>query len=117
VRFQESDLLGAFSTDVARFDFVVSNPPYVSEADRGSLQREVRDFEPHLALFAGAAGLDVIDRLLPQAKAALKPGGWLAMEIGKGQEESLRERLAKWNSPRFASDLQGIPRVAAAQKR
>jgi len=117
VRFQDSDLLGAFSQDVARFDFVVSNPPYVSETERDSLQREVRDFEPPLALFAGANGLGVIDRLILQAEAALKPGGWLMMEIGKGQEEFLRQRLTGWGKVRFRNDLQQIPRVVAAQKR
>jgi len=89
----------------------------VSETERDSLQREVRDFEPPLALFAGANGLGVIDRLILQAEAALKPGGWLMMEIGKGQEEFLRQRLTGWGKVRFRNDLQQIPRVVAAQKR
>jgi release factor glutamine methyltransferase len=117
VCFEESNFLGAFRQSVARFDFVVSNPPYVSEGDKEALQPEVRDFEPHLALFAGANGLDMIERLIPQAQHTLKAGGWLVMEIGKGQEEYLRERLAKWNNVRFTNDLKQIPRVVAAQKR
>ncbi len=116
VRFQDSDLLRAFPRDVAHFDFVVSNPPYVSEGEGDSLQREVRDFEPPLALFAGANGLGVIDRLIPQAKPALEAGGWLMMEIGEGQKESLWERLIDWGDVRFTNDLQQIPRVVAAQK-
>lgn len=115
VRFLESDLLGAFSHDAARFDFVVSNPPYVSEGDKNFLQPEVRDFEPHSALFAGAKGLDVIERLIPQASQALKRGGWLLMEIGKGQDLQVRHLLREWGSVRFVADLQGIPRVVAAQ--
>jgi len=115
VHFQESDLLGAFSRDTARFDFVVSNPPYVSDLDKVTLQPEVRDFEPHAALFAGPTGLDVIERLIPQALRALKRGGWLLMEMGKGQDVPLRDVLQKWNNLRFIPDLQGIPRVVAAQ--
>jgi len=116
VRFEESDLLGAFSHDTARFDFVVSNPPYVSEADKATLQSEVRDFEPHAALFAGPTGLDVIQRLIPQAQRALKCGGWLLMEIGRGQEQTVDSLLIDWKNRTFIKDLQGIPRVVQAQR-
>lgn len=116
VYFQESDLLDAFSHDTARFDFVISNPPYVSDLDKTSLQPEVRDFEPHAALFAGPTGLDVIERLIPQAQRALKCGGWLVMEIGKGQDAALDAGLSKWNKRNFTKDLQGIPRVVQAQR-
>jgi release factor glutamine methyltransferase len=116
VRFHESDLLDAFSHDAACFDFVVSNPPYVSEVDKESLQPEVRDFEPHAALFAGPTGLDVIQRLIPQAQRALKCGGWLVMEIGQGQDAALDAELSKWKQRTFIQDLQGIPRVVQAQR-
>jgi release factor glutamine methyltransferase len=116
VRFYESDLLDAFSHDTARFDFVVSNPPYVSEVDRESLQPEVRDFEPHAALFAGPTGLGVIQRLIPQAHRALKCGGWLVMEMGQGQDAALDAELSTWNKRIFIKDLQGIPRVVQAQR-
>jgi release factor glutamine methyltransferase len=115
VRFQESDLLDAFSHE-AHFDFVVSNPPYVSEADKESLQPEVRDFEPHAALFAGPTGLDVIQRLIPQALRTLKCGGWLVMEIGQGQDAAVDVELLQWNKRIFIQDLQGIPRVVQAQR-
>jgi len=116
VRFQSSDLLGAFSKDTVGFDFVVSNPPYVSEADRESLQPEVRDFEPHAALFAGPMGLDVVRRLIPQAQRSLKSEGWLVMEIGKGQDAAVQEYLSSWKNLRFVPDLQGILRVVVAQR-
>ena len=116
VRFHESDLLDAFSHDAARFDFVVSNPPYVSEVDKESLQSEVRDFEPHAALFAGPTGLDVILRLIPQAHRALKCGGWLVMEMGQGQDAALDAELSTWSKRIFIKDLQGIPRVVQAQR-
>jgi release factor glutamine methyltransferase len=115
IHFQESDLLNAFCRE-AQFDFVVSNPPYVSEGDKESLQPEVRDFEPHAALFAGPTGLDVMARLIPQAQCALKCGGWLVMEIGQGQEGAVRELLSNWKEQRFVPDLQGIPRIAIAQR-
>jgi release factor glutamine methyltransferase len=116
VLFQESDLLHAFSHETARFDFVVSNPPYVSEADSESLQPEVRDFEPHAALFAGPTGLDVIQRLIPQAQRALKCGGWLVIEIGQGQEKMVDSELIEWKNRTFVKDLQGIARVVQAQR-
>jgi len=114
VCFQESDLL-AFSTEGEEFDFIVSNPPYISAMERESLQREVRDFEPEVALFGGKMGLDVIERLAQQAGLMLKSGGWLVMEIGTGQQIHIQQLLANWRELRFANDLQGIARVAAAQ--
>jgi release factor glutamine methyltransferase len=83
--------------------------------DKASLQPEVRDFEPSIALFAGTAGLDVIERLIPQAQRALKSGGWLVMEIGLGQDAQIRSLLRTWNDLRLTPDLQGIPRVVAAR--
>jgi len=115
VRLLSSDLLAAVAGEV--FDAVVSNPPYVPEADRDSLDRQVREFEPPLALFAGDSGLEVYKRLIPQAFAALKAGGLLAMEIGYGQREALAELLAEWDGVEFLDDLRGIPRVALARRR
>ena len=116
IRFKESDLLSAFFGEAGGFDFVVSNPPYVGEMEREGLQREVRDFEPQAALFAGPTGLETIERLIPQAEPVLKPGGWLVLEIGKGQDAMLRGFLKRWSRLGFVNDLQGIPRVAVAQR-
>ncbi len=115
IRFLESDLLAALRNEPA-FDAVVSNPPYVPEADRPTLHPQVRDHEPSLALFAGPSGLDLYQRLIPQALALLRPGGLLALEIGFGQGEALRTLLASWQGVEFLDDLQGIPRVALAQR-
>jgi release factor glutamine methyltransferase len=112
IRFCESDLLGAVAGE--SFDMIVSNPPYVAEDE--VLELQVRDYEPPSALFAGTDGLDVYRRLIPQAQAALKPGGWLLMEIGHGQRSALAQLLAGWESVTFIADLQGIPRAACAQK-
>jgi release factor glutamine methyltransferase len=115
IRFCESDLLEAVARE-ARFDAVVSNPPYVPLVDRDSLHVQVRDYEPALALFAGGDGLEVYERLIPQAFAALKPGGLLALEIGYGQNSDLARLLGSWEAIAFVDDLQGIPRVAIAMK-
>jgi release factor glutamine methyltransferase len=114
VRFVESDLLAAFAGEV--FDVVVSNPPYIPAGDAAEMQPEVRDFEPHSALFAGEDGLTIYRRLILEAHAALVPGGLLAMEIGYGQREALRALLAGWNDVRFIDDYAGIPRVVLAEK-
>jgi release factor glutamine methyltransferase len=111
VRFVESDLLNALRGE--RFDVVVSNPPYVRNDE--VLEAQVREFEPRGALFAGPTGLEVYERLIPEARSALVPGGWLLMEIGHGQREALADLLRDWDDVEFVADLQGIPRVAIAQ--
>jgi release factor glutamine methyltransferase len=79
---------------------------------------EVREYEPALALFAGDDGLDVYRRLIPVAFDALTPGGYVALEIGYGQSTALEALLARSGFERieFVPDLQGIPRVACAQR-
>jgi len=98
------------------FDIVASNPPYVGESEYDKVQLEVRKFEPRCAVFAGREGMDVIRRLAPQARALLKPGGWLAMEIGYSQKTAVRTVLGSWAEVRAVPDLQGIPRVILARK-
>ena len=116
IQFQESDLLSAMSGATGNFDFVVSNPPYIGETERESLQREVRDFEPAAALFAGKTGLEVIQRLIPQAARCLKSGGWLVQEIGDGQAAAVTKLLQGWNTITLRQDLRGTQRVIAAQQ-
>ena len=111
IRFQQSDLLAGLGG--AQFDVVVSNPPYIAEGD--VLDTQVSAYEPHAALFAGPTGLEMYQRLIPQARRALRTGGWLMLEIGFGQQPALRSLLSGWRSVRFVNDLQGIPRVALAQ--
>ncbi len=113
VTFHATDLLDGVA---GPFDIVASNPPYVGESEYEKVQLEVRKFEPRCAVFAGADGMDVIRRLAPQARAALKPGGFLAMEIGYSQEAAVRAVLHDWQDVRAVPDLQGIPRVIVARK-
>jgi len=118
VKFLQSNVLAALA-GVCDFDFVVSNPPYVSNNEADKVQRSVFEFEPRMAVFAGENGLDVILPLIEQAHAALKPRGWLAMEIGYSMRDMVLELLAPtmWDDVRVVPDLQGIPRVVAATKR
>jgi release factor glutamine methyltransferase len=114
IQFQQTDLLQGLTGD--SFDFVVSNPPYVGESEEDQVQLEVRKFEPRWAVFAGHTGLEVIERLIPQAHEALKPGGWLVMEISGTIVSGVKDLLRNWADVRITNDLQGIPRVAAARK-
>ena len=115
IEFHRGDLLKGFPP--ASFDFVVSNPPYVGESEEDSVQLEVQKFEPRSAVFAGATGLEVIERLIPQAHAVLKPDGWLVFEISGTIADRVRELLRDWDNVAIKNDLQGIARVAIAKKR
>jgi release factor glutamine methyltransferase len=108
------DLTGAFRAGA--FDMVVSNPPYVPALDQTTIQREVRDYEPPVALYGGDDGLDVYRRLVPEAQRLLKPGGWLMMELGYAVVDAVRAMLADWQDVEIASDLAGLPRVAMARR-
>ncbi len=116
VRFVRGDLLDAVT---GPFDAVVSNPPYVPAPDLDGLQPEVRDYEPLAALVAGDDGLDVIRRLVPDAAAALRPGGWLLFEFGFGQVEAVRAIIhaeARFDLVEICADLAGIPRIAVSKR-
>jgi release factor glutamine methyltransferase len=114
IHFDEADLLRGIQKNT--FDFVVSNPPYVGESEEDEVQLEVRKFEPRNAVFAGPTGLEVIERLIPQAREVLKPGGWLVMEISGTIAGRVQELLSDWENVQITNDLQGIPRVASARK-
>ena len=98
------------------FDLIVSNPPYVPVTEREGLQREVRDWEPQVALFAGNSGFEIYDRIAADAPRVLRPGGWLIVELGFGSLEHVRDLLSQWEDVAVEPDLAGIPRVLAARK-
>jgi release factor glutamine methyltransferase len=112
--FHDTDLLNGL--EAAAFDLVVSNPPYVGEAEEDQVQLEVRKFEPRTAVFAGPTGLEVIENLIPAAHTALRPGGYLVMEISGTIADRVRALLHGWEDITLINDLQGIPRVASARK-
>ena len=113
IQFHDTDLLKGLPPEY--FDFVVSNPPYVGESEEDTVQLEVRKFEPRGAVFAGPTGLEVIDRLIPQAREVLKPGGWLVMEISGTIAGRVLELLSGWEDVLVTKDLQGIARVVSAR--
>lgn len=100
------------------FSAIVSNPPYLTEAEWGELPPHIREFEPATALRAGEDGLDVIRAIAAGAAERLSPAGRLFLEIGAGQHEAVAELLAEhgWREIAFAADLAGIPRVASARR-
>ncbi|MHB9149366.1 MAG: L-threonylcarbamoyladenylate synthase [Thermoleophilia bacterium] len=114
VELHAGDLLEGVAPGSMRV--VVANLPYVTDGERGSLEPDVRDFEPVSALFAGVDGLDQIRRLVPQAAAALGPGGALFLEVGAGQAEEVRVLAAAAGFEQIAiiPDLSGKDRIVRA---
>jgi release factor glutamine methyltransferase len=117
VEFREGDLFAPLA-EGERFDLVASNPPYVPSAALAGLQAEVRDHDPKLALDGGADGLEVVRRLAAGAAGALKPGGWLLLELGHDQADAATALLREhgWTGVAFTPDLQGHRRVAEARR-
>ena len=114
----ESDLLQSLPDD-CRFDFVVSNPPYVAESELDQTAPEVREYEPRTALVAGRCGDEVIARLVPQVAERLLSGGWFITEISPMIEERVGEMLrcdGRYATPTTVKDLRGLPRVVLAQR-
>ena len=117
VHFHKSNLFSAFRGTGVRFDFIVSNPPYVSRGEWDGLPPEVRDFEPRRALLAGETGLETIERLVRRAGAFLRPGGYLIFEIGDGQRDRVLALFGRrWTEIETAWDLAGKPRVITARR-
>ncbi|NLF06949.1 MAG: peptide chain release factor N(5)-glutamine methyltransferase [Pirellulaceae bacterium] len=118
VEFAESDLLAAVGA--RRFDFIVSNPPYVADGEWASLSRDVRDFEPRGALAAGPRGTEVIERLIPQAAEHLRAGGHLLIEIGPAIHDAvcgIIECDGRFELGSTIKDLARLPRVVRARLR
>ena len=117
VEFRLGHLLEAVAGE--RFDVVVSNPPYVGEEERASLDPEVREWEPAEALFSGAGGLDVLRELVRSAPEHLRPGGLLALEIGASQAAAVAELVRAaggFGEPRIRRDLAGRERIVLAER-
>ena len=116
VDIRRGDLLADLSPK-ERFDLIVSNPPYIPAAEYRTLEPNVRDYEPRLALHGGEDGLDVHRRLIPAAAGRLRPGSVLAVEVGAGQAAAVRALFATagaFEPAQERADLAGIPRVVFA---
>ena len=113
ITFRHAHLLDTLS---GPFDLIVSNPPYVPDGE--PLPRDVADYEPAAALFAGADGLDVLRVLIPAAAAPLAGGGTFVVEFGFGQADRVETiaRDAGWRHVELKQDLQGIPRAAVMKR-
>jgi len=120
ITFAAGDLLAPARTrGWVEVDAVASNPPYVDPAAAAALPREIREYEPALAVVAGAGGTSVHARLVDEAPALLRPGGWLALEVGAGQAPAvveLFERSNAYRQMRVLDDLAGIPRIVAGMR-
>ncbi|RUM43227.1 MAG: peptide chain release factor N(5)-glutamine methyltransferase [Desulfurobacterium sp.] len=114
VKLVKTDLLKSIEPPVS---VVVSNPPYVPLGDR-KLEESVKKFEPAVALFGGKDGLEVIRRLIPQSYEKLETGGLIALEVGEGQAEAVKEllELCGFKGIKFHKDISGIDRVVSAVK-
>jgi release factor glutamine methyltransferase len=112
-----ANLLDAFA-EKPFADFIISNPPYVADRELAALQREVRDWEPRIALTDFGDGLSFYRRLLSQSRPRIKPGGYLICEIGYSQSESVIAMIdhTVWHEHRLIDDLQGIPRTLVLKK-
>jgi release factor glutamine methyltransferase len=100
------------------FDLIVSNPPYIGRREAPSLPGEVRNHEPHAALFGGEEGYELYADLIAQAAQYLKSGGLLALELGHNSLEAVQPLLdaANWINIGITNDLAGIPRVLTAER-
>ena len=119
VEFRGGSLLEPIQ-DIAPFDFILSNPPYIPSPTIATLERDVRDFEPKLALDGGLDGLDILRQLTRQAADALRSGGVLVMEIGFDQEDAVRGLLsdeAVWEVGPVIRDAAKHPRVIRAVRK
>ena len=117
--FFQGDLLADLPAD-ARFDMVVSNPPYVSQPEWEQLPATVKNYEPREALVGGPTGVETIARLVPQAAERLQPGGWLLLEISPMIEAAARQEVdaeGRFEPATIRKDLAGLPRVLRARKK
>jgi release factor glutamine methyltransferase len=119
IRFLAGDLFAPLEPD-ERFDFILSNPPYIAHEELAKLPVGVRDYEPKPALDGGPGGFALLERLLDEARKYLEPGGHLIVEIGAPQEKPARERFERYTEYDMAAtihDYSGHPRILRARFR
>lgn len=118
LHFVQASLFENLTAAASKVDLVVSNPPYIGRKEKGSLMREVRDYEPQVALYGGEEGYELYATLIAQASRALKPGGLLVLELGHNSVPAVQPLLEPplWTNVAVANDLAGILRVISAEK-
>ena len=118
IEFRSGDMLSTLESVDNKFDWIVSNPPYISSQDYKTLPPDVRNFEPKLALTSPPDGLQLIRKLIESAPNYLRPNGRLAIEIGKDQRPDVEDFVhcsKKYQKIDFVPDLSGISRVLVVQ--
>ena len=118
IRFHHGDGFAALPETTQSFDLLVSNPPYISSDEIATLDPEVRDHDPRLALDGGEDGLDFYRRLAAEAPGFLQPGAPVLLEFGDGQENDLRRLFSGsgWMFEAIENDLSGRPRIVIARR-
>ena len=121
IKFVNGNLFGPFvpSKEEGPFDLIVSNPPYINRFEIHALAKEVRDYEPIIALDGGEDGLEFYRHIISQAPFYLGQGGWLLLEVGQGQSERVSKLIdgdGHFLRPECVPDLSGIDRVVKARK-
>lgn len=121
IQFLNGDLFGPLHPPKGKapFDLILSNPPYITRPKIGTLAKEVKDYEPRIALDGGEDGLAFYRRIIPEASFYLREGGWLLLEVALGQSGIVSEMIEKegdFLKPESVSDLSGIGRVVKARK-
>ena len=118
IRFLQSDLLASVPAGEP-FDFIVSNPPYISTAEMAALPTDVRNHEPHLALHGGEHGWEIVARLIDESAPRLRSGGWLLVEISPMLKESVEGLIradSRYELHPTSKDLAGLPRILQARR-
>jgi len=118
VRLLERDLLDG--VDENSLDFVLSNPPYVSESEFSRLDKSVRSHEPKIALVSGPSGTEIIERLAAQSATKLRSSGWFLCELSPMIANNVVEILSSsghWQDVGLVKDLAGLQRLAVARKK
>jgi release factor glutamine methyltransferase len=121
VGFRAGDLLAPFDTPEfhGAVDLVVCNPPYISSGKVATMAPEISGHEPRLAFDGGTLGVSILTRLMHEAPRLLRPGGWLAFEVGTGQGTTMARRLRNdpaWDDVRECSDGHGVVRAVLARR-
>ena len=121
IKFVNGDLFSSLrsSKEEGTFDMILSNPPYIHRLELQTLAREVKEYEPMIALDGGEDGLEFYRRMIPEAPFYLREGGWLLLEVGQGQGSLVSkwmEEEGDFLKPECILDLSGIERVVKAQK-
>src|SRR4030043_2166188 len=122
IEFVNGDLFEPFCVlkKKGAFDLILSNPPYIHRHEIHALAKEVKDYEPIMALDGGEDGLEFYRRIISQVPLYLRQGGWLLLEVGQGQSirvSELMEEGGHFFNPECVPDLSGIERVVKAQKK